>query len=84
MEKNAIATQRQTLRNGTTHTPTVNRPGHFADATPMACHHWTGLQGWDVYSNGGEWASSQDLARDQLGDQLATIVAEYGKTSVGC
>ena len=78
MKKNAIGTHRQTLQLNGQHSPVVNRHAHFADAAPMACHHWTGLEGWDVYSNDGQWASSQDLAREQLGDQLSAIVVEYG------
>ena len=84
MEKNATGISRQTLRsNSKMGSPAVDRPAHFADATPMASHHWTGLEGWDVYSNGGRWASSQDLASEQLGDQLSQIVAEYGETVGG-
>lgn len=59
--------------------PAVDRQHHFADGTPMACHHWTDLDGWDTYSRGGREVSSQDLTREQLGEQLGAILEGFGE-----
>jgi hypothetical protein len=81
MKENAIADQRQTLRQNDQHqqhTPAVDRHGHFSDGSPMASHHWTDLDGWDLYA--GSWhVSSQDLTREQLGDELRQVCDEYGE-----
>lgn len=50
-----------------------------AQRETVAGHHWTELDGWDTSAVWARHATSQDLSRQEIGEQLGVIVETWGE-----